>query len=263
MLPSTETSTASPVPSVEPLPSEEKPPRDRPTAEVADADRAPELVEAEVLALDCRRSGTRGVHVRRQDDELRAGRDCGSLKRVETKASTAPPADGVTAAASGSRQREDRDGVGALAADQDIEVAVGLGHHLDRAGQRGRLALWPVAPTPRSNRCPAGARIFDDAVGEGHDDLPARQGLRGQTCCPEKTTLAPAAGSSRSNRTRSPPAVTAKPTPLSPANVGGWTTALPRLNSVCGLLVIEEATADAGQQGHGAAAAVDDREIGD
>ena len=31
--------------------SEEKPPRDNPTAEVAVADRAPELVEAELLAL--------------------------------------------------------------------------------------------------------------------------------------------------------------------------------------------------------------------
>ena len=45
--------------------------------------------------------------------------------------------------------------------------------------------------------------------------------------------------------------------------MGGWTTALPRLNSVFGCSVVEEATADAGQQGHGAAAAIDDREIRD
>ena len=51
MLPSTETRTASPVPFVDPLPSEEKLPRDNPTAEVAVADREPELVEAELLVL--------------------------------------------------------------------------------------------------------------------------------------------------------------------------------------------------------------------
>ena len=51
MLPSTETRTASPVPVVEPLPSDEKLPSDNPTAEVAVADREPELVEAEVLVL--------------------------------------------------------------------------------------------------------------------------------------------------------------------------------------------------------------------
>jgi len=51
VLPSTETRTASPVPFAELLPSEEKLPRDNPTAEVVVADREPELVEAELLVL--------------------------------------------------------------------------------------------------------------------------------------------------------------------------------------------------------------------
>ena len=92
---------------------------------------------------------------------------------------------------------------------------------------------------------------------------PLGRACAASTCWPEKTTLAPPPGLFRSNRTRSPAAVTAKPTPLSPAKVGGWTTALPRLNSDLRLSVIEEATADPGQQGHGAAAAIDDREIRD
>ncbi len=60
VLPSTETRTASPLPLVEPLPSDEKPPRDNPTAEVAVADRAPELVEAELLVLAAVAEAARG-----------------------------------------------------------------------------------------------------------------------------------------------------------------------------------------------------------
>src|SRR5271166_533019 len=51
VLPSTATRTASLVPFAEPLPSEEKVPRDNPTDEVAVADRETELVEAELVVL--------------------------------------------------------------------------------------------------------------------------------------------------------------------------------------------------------------------
>ena len=51
MLPSTGTSTVSAFPSVERLPSDEKPPSDNPIDAVADDDREDELVEADVLVL--------------------------------------------------------------------------------------------------------------------------------------------------------------------------------------------------------------------
>ena len=83
---------------------------------------APELVEADVLALAAVCGGARGVRGRRQDDELgRRGRS--GLERVERRRRRAARGWRDLPPTSGTCQGEDGDGVGALAADQDIEAA--------------------------------------------------------------------------------------------------------------------------------------------
>ena len=113
-----------------------------------------------------------------------------------------PPRDGTA-------QREDREVVGALAADQDIEVPVGLGHHVDRSWAARESLPAASSSTPRSGRCLAGARISTTPSARATTTCPLGRACAASTCWPEKTTLAPAAGLSRSNRTRFPPAVTA------------------------------------------------------
>ena len=190
------------------LPSDEKLPRDNPTVDVAVADREPELVEAEVLALTAVAEALVALAFAAKTtnwvavtvggwNELKAGGD-GTARGWRNGP------DG------GTSEREHKDGVRALAADQNIEVArwpcpPRRSHWASR-----ELPLWPAVPTPRSSRCLAAPRISTIAVGEGHHDLPARQ----------RPARPPPAGrrtprwrrhweSFRSNRTRSPPAVTA------------------------------------------------------
>ncbi len=228
VLPSTETRMASSVPFAEPLPSDEKLPRDNPTAEVAVVDTEPELVEAEVLVLTAAVEAAAVLAFRRREDDLGC-RGRRRLERVERRRRRAAP--GCRAPQRELTTRcEHEDGIGALAADQNVEEPVGLIHHLDRTGQRGS------PPFGRSSdatvkRSPWETRISTMPSARAATTCPFGRACAASTCWPEKTTLAPPMGSFRSNRTRSPPVVTAKPTPLSPTKVGGWTSALPRLTS--------------------------------
>ena len=107
-------------------------PRDNPAVEVAVADTEPELVEAEVLVLAAVVRATRGVRVRRQQRPTWVAVTVGDWNELRAGDDVSPP-DAATCPRERSTSVEDKDGVGALAADQNIEEPVGLSNHVDRS----------------------------------------------------------------------------------------------------------------------------------
>ena len=104
---------------------------------------------------------------------------------------------------------------------------------------------------------------IDDAVGEGHHDLPTRQGLRGQHLLAGEDHAGAAAGVVQVEPHQIPAGRHGE-AHTAVAREGGWLDhRTAQVEQDLRLPVIEEATADPGQQGHGAAAAIDDREIRD
>ena len=192
----------------EPLLSDEKPPRDNPTAEVAVADRAPELVEAEALALAAVALALVAVALAVKTTSWLGVTAAGW--NALSEGSDAPPADGVTPPAETAPPREKTERLSEpslLTRTSNSPLALATTSiELGKAG---------VAPSRQQLRLHDQAvalwhQEIDDAVGEGHHDLPARQGLRGH---------APAGRSTRRWRRRRgrrgrtapglPPAVTA------------------------------------------------------
>ena len=92
--------------------------------------------------------------------------------------------------------------------------------------------------------------------------MPARQGLRGHHLLAGVNHAGAGAGIVEVEPHQVPPSRHSV-AHTAVAGEGGWLDQrTAQVEQHFGLLVIEEATADAWKQGHGAAAAVDDREIG-
>ena len=96
-----------------------------------------------------------------------------------------PPAGGCNCLRRGTSQREDRDGVGALAADQDIEEPVGLVHHVDRTGQRGSSPRPPVAATATLKPLPCGPNKSTTPSARATTTCPLGRACAATTCWPE------------------------------------------------------------------------------
>ncbi len=110
---------------------------------------------------------------------------------------------------------------------------------------------------------PCGAKRSTSPLARAATTWPARQGLRGQHLLAGEDHLAPAAGVDQVE----PHQVSAgrhRVAQTAVAHEGGWLDQrAAQVEQTLRVLVIEEAAADARQQGDGAAAAVEDREIGD
>ena len=94
-----------------------------------------------MLALAAVCGGTRGDRARRQDDELASASAAGGWNALSV-GSDAPPADGVTPPGEIAPPREKTERLSEpWLLTRTSKTAVGLGHHVDRAGQRGCRAL--------------------------------------------------------------------------------------------------------------------------
>src|SRR5262249_49336807 len=201
-LPSTETRTASSVPCTEPLPIEENVPRDKPTVEVAVADREPEFAAAEVLALTAVTAALvpLAFAVNRTSGVAVTGGAWNELK----DGSDGPPPVGVT----GSEEEPAREKTERVS--EPWLLTRTSRRPLDLARTSIALGSAGVSPVGRSsdatlNPLPRGTKISTTPSARATTTCPLARACAASTGWPEKTTTAPAPGSSRSNRTRSPP----------------------------------------------------------